>query len=381
MKLVVSGGGTGGHVYPALMVIEALVGRRDTGLPLSSGDVLWIGSRGRIEEELVSRAGYRFVGLAAGGLRGVGPVARIRNAAQIAAGVLHAGRILRDFWPDVVLSTGGYASVSTTVAAWLRRIPVLIYLPDIEPGLAIRVQSRFAARVAVTSEASYRYFPKDKIRVTGYPVRPELYTLRQSEARQALGLAPEPQVLLAFGGSQGARSINQAVVDGLERLLPVCQIVHVTGRLDAETVAAAAGRRPAEQKARYHQHAYLHEMAHALVAADLVVARAGAAALGEFPAAGLPAILVPYPYSGQHQVPNAEYMARNGAARVLPDAELGGRLVPMVLELLQDAELLEAMRESSRSLAHPGAAEAIAEQVRSLAHRRMGSARETGGRP
>jgi UDP-N-acetylglucosamine--N-acetylmuramyl-(pentapeptide) pyrophosphoryl-undecaprenol N-acetylglucosamine transferase len=375
MRLIVSGGGTGGHIYPALAVIAALLrpsGEADAASALQAGDVLWVGSRGRIEEDLVTRAGYRFVGLAAGGLRGVGPVARIRNAAQIAAGVLRGGRILAESRPDVVMSTGGYASVSMTVAAWLRRIPVLIYLPDIEPGLAIRLQSRFARRVAVTSEASYRYFRQDKISVTGYPVRPELFALSKPEARRGLGLAADSPVLLAFGGSQGARSINQAIVNGLESLLPVCQVLHVTGRLDSESVSEAKGRLPAVWQDRYHVHAYLHNMPAALVAADLGVARAGAATLGEFPAAGLPAVLVPYPYSGQHQLPNAEFMARNGAARVLPDSELGDRLVPMILELLADESTLASMRESARALARPDAAEAIAKQVRMLAHRQMG---------
>lgn len=371
MRVVVSGGGTGGHVYPALAVLAAL---RQPG----AVDVLWIGSRGRIEEELVGHAGYRFAGLAAGGLRGVGLAARVRNAAHIALGVGHAGRLLAEFRPGVVMSTGGYASVSTTLAAWLRRIPVLIYLPDIEPGLAIRLQSRLAARVAVTSEASYRFFPPDKVRVTGYPVRPEVFTLRQPEARRSLGLAAEPPVLLVFGGSQGARSINQALVKGLETLLSVCQVVHVTGKLDAAWVSEAAGRLPEAVRERYHAYDYLHDMPLALVAADLVVARAGAATLGEFPAAGLPAILVPYPYSGQHQLPNAEYMARNGAARVVRDADLAERLVPTLLELLRDSDLLAGMRESARSLARPDAADAIAEQVRSLAHTQSG---RTEGRP
>jgi len=376
MKLVVSGGGTGGHVYPALAVLAALP-RPGTGPATVAADILWVGSKGRIEEDLVTRAGYRFIGLAAGGLRGTGLAAKLRNAVQIAAGVVKAQRILADFRPDVVLSTGGYASVAVSVAAWLRRIPVLIYLPDIEPGLAIRLQSQFAARVATTSEASYRYFQRDKVSVTGYPVRPELFTLTQAEARQALGLAADSAVLLAFGGSQGARSINQAIVNGLESLLPVCQVLHVTGRLDEESVAAAASRLPSGWQERYHVHAYLHDMPMALVAADLGVARAGAATLGELPAAGLPAILVPYPYSGQHQVPNAEFMARNGAARVLPDSELSDRLVPAILELLGDKTMLASMREAARALARPDAAEAIAQQVRMLAHRQMG--RTEGG--
>jgi len=373
MKLVVSAGGTGGHVYPALAVVEKLPGRRSQGA--DAAEVLWVGSKGGIEEGLIAQAGLQFVGLAAGGLRGMGPIAKIRNAGRLVSGFRQARGTLARFGPDVVLSTGGYASVAVTVAAWLKRIPVLIYLPDIVPGQAIRTLSRFAARVAVTSEESCRYFDRSKVVVTGYPVRSEILTLSRAKARQALDLDPQSKVLLVFGGSQGARSINQALMAGLQSLLPICQVVHISGRLDEEWVASTARDLPEAMRARYHHYGYLHDMPLALAAADLAVARAGAATLGEFPAAGLPAVLVPYPYSGQHQNPNADYMVRNGAARVLLDAELGEKLVPTLLELLDDApswQALAAMRESARSLARPDAAEAIAGQLRALARRPRG---------
>jgi len=374
MKLVVSAGGTGGHVYPALAVVKTMPGPGQTEAA-EAVEVLWVGGKGGIEETLIAQAGIQFVGLAAGGLRGMGPLVKIRNAVRLTSGFWQARGILARFKPDVVLSTGGYASVAVTLAARLKRIPVLIYLPDIVPGQAIRTLSRFAAKVAVTSEESCCYFDRSKVVVTGYPVRSEILTLSRAQARQALGLDPQSKVLLVFGGSQGARSINQALTAGLQSLLPICQVVHVSGRLDSDWVAGAAHDLPEEMRARYHHYDYLHDMPLALVAADLAVARAGAATLGEFPAAGLPAILVPYPYSGQHQNPNADYMARNGAARVLLDAELGEKLVPTLVELLDDApswQALSAMREAARSLARPDAAEAIAAQLHTLARRPRG---------
>lgn len=369
MKLIVSGGGTGGHVYPALAVLETMPGPKQAK-PSHATDVLWVGSKGGIEEGLIAQAGLPFVGLSAGGLRGMGLMVKIRNAARLARGFWQARGVLAGFKPDVVMSTGGYVSVAVTMAAWLKRIPVLIYLPDIVPGQAIQTMSRFAARVAVTSEESRRYLNQKKVVVTGYPVRSEILTLNRAKARQALGLDPQSKVLLVFGGSRGARSINQALMAGLELLLPICEVVHISGRLDADWVNDEARDLPQAMRGRYHHYDYLHEMPLALVAADLAVARAGAATLGEFPAAGLPAVLVPYPYSGQHQDPNADYMAKNGAARVLRDAELGERLVPTLLELLDDApswQALTAMGNSARALARPDAAEAIAEQLRSLA--------------
>lgn len=372
MKLGVSGGGTGGGVYPALTVVEALLSPRPEGSTLPTlvpDEVLWIGSRGGIEEELVRRAGIPFVGLAAGGLRGMGLLVTARNAARIAGSVGQARRLLTRFQPDVVLVTGGYVCVAVTLAARTLRVPVVIYLPDIVPGLAIRFLSRLATRIAVTSEESFHYLPFQKVVVTGYPVRREIFTLDRLQARQALDLDPAEKTLLVFGGSRGARSINRALIAGLRQLLPLCQVVHISGRLDADWVAGAARSLPEALRARYHHFDYLHDMAQALVAADLAVARAGAATLGEFPAAGLPAVLVPYPYSGQHQQPNADYMARNGAARVLADSDLGQKLVPTVLELLSDEKTLAAMRESARAMARPDAAKSIAELLWLVARR------------
>ena len=370
MKLVVAGGGTGGHVYPGLTVVETMHrprGEGDGRSALALGDVLWIGGRGGMEERLVQRAGIEFVGLPAGGLRGMAALAALRNAAQIARSIGRARRILAEFETNVVLVTGGYASVSVALAAWLQRLPVVIYLPDIVPGLAIRFLSRFARRVAVTHESSYQFFSREKVVVTGYPVRPEIYAADPAGARAELGLEPGEKVLLVMGGSRGARSINRAVVAGLRQMLTKCQIVHISGRLDAGWVAGVAKSLPPEMQQRYHHHDYLHELAPALVAADLAVARAGAATLGEFPAAGLPSVLVPYPHSGQHQLPNAQHMAEAGAALIVMDASLEEALVPIVLRLLEDEEALNSMRQAARALDRPDAAQAIAKQLWSLA--------------
>ena len=373
LKLLVSGGGTGGHVYPALTVLEACLGRslENGSAPLlASENVLWVGSKDGMEEELVQRAGVAYVGLPAGGLRGQGLLTSVRNAWQIASSLGQARRILSSFQPEVLLVTGGYACVAMTLAAWSKRIPVLVYLPDIVPGLAIRFLSRFAAKIAVTSEESYRYFRREKVAVTGYPVRASTFSLTKTTARQALNLAPDEKTVLVFGGSRGARSINRALVAGLQHLLPVCQIVHISGRLDADWVAGMAKTLPEDLQTRYHHYTYLHDMPAALVAADLAVARAGASTLGEFPAAGLPSILVPYPYSGQHQEPNARYMAENGAAVVLADAQLPEQLVRTILNLLGDEQALADMRESAKAMARVDAAQAIVEQLSSLASRR-----------
>jgi UDP-N-acetylglucosamine--N-acetylmuramyl-(pentapeptide) pyrophosphoryl-undecaprenol N-acetylglucosamine transferase len=363
VKLVVSGGGTGGHVYPALTVVDTLLepgGKQATMPVLEQRDLLWVGSRGGMEQDLVARAGIEFVGLPAGGVRGMGPMMAARNSMRILRSVGAARSILAGFGTDVVFMTGGYASVSVALAAWTKRMPIVIYLPDIVPGISIRYLSRLATKIAVTSEESYRFFPRDKVVVTGYPVRARVLSLSQQEAREALGLEQDVKTLLVFGGSRGARSINRAAVAGLRELLPICQIVHITGQLDASWVTGAAKSLPEELRARYHQYDYLHDMPQALVAADLVVARAGAATLGEFPAAGLPAVLVPYPHSGQHQQPNASYMAASGAAELLPDAALDEELVSTVRALLEDEARWHSMRQAAKAMSRPDAAENIA---------------------
>jgi UDP-N-acetylglucosamine--N-acetylmuramyl-(pentapeptide) pyrophosphoryl-undecaprenol N-acetylglucosamine transferase len=334
---------------------------------LASSDVMWIGSQGGIEEELVRDHRLQYVGLRAGGLRGKNPLEGMRNAVRISGSVRKARSILAGFQPDAVFVTGGYACVAVTLAAKSQSIPVLIYLPDIVPGKAIEFLSRLAAKVAVTSEESQRYLPPGKTVVTGYPVRAELWTLDKTQAQKALGLNEGERTLLVFGGSRGARSINHALVAGLRKLLAVCQVIHISGRLDAGWVATAVEDLPKGLLARYHHYPYLHDMPRALVAADLAIARAGAATLGEFPATGLPSILVPYPHSGQHQYPNADFMAQRGASRVIADAELAEKLVPMILELMEDGRELASMRESATALASPDAAKAIAEQLLAMA--------------
>ena len=381
MKLVVSGGGTGGHVYPALTVIDTLLkpgGPQGTTPVLEQRDLLWIGSRGGMEEGLVARADIEFVGLPAGGVRGMGLAMGTRNSVRILRSAGTARRILTGFGTNVVFITGGYASVSVALAAWTKRLPIVIYLPDIVPGMAIRYLSRLATRIAVTSEESYRFFPRDKVVVTGYPVRDEVLSLNREEAREGLGLEHDVKTLLVFGGSRGARSINRAAVAGLRELLPLCQIVHITGPLDASWVTGAAKSLPEELRVRYHQYDYLHGMPQALVAADLVVARAGAATLGEFPAAGLPAVLVPYPHSGQHQQPNALYMAASGAAELLPDVALDDELVPTVRALLEDETRWDNMRQAARAMARPDAAESIAKLLWQVRRQRK-TERPAGG--
>ncbi len=290
------------------------------------------------------------------------------NLIKLVRGFVAARRIVRAFASDVVFVTGGYVCTPVALAAWLQRVPVLIYLPDLEPGLAIRTLSRLATRVAVSFPEAGQFFSKDKVFVSGYPVREAFLKADKATAREIFQLDSHTPTLAVFGGSRGARSINRAVSAVLEPLLDTCQVIHISGRLDAAKMnARQEGLSPALKK-RYRLFPYLHEeMPLALAAADLVVARAGAATLGEFPALGLPSILVPYPYAGAHQEINAQFMVRHGAAVRVSNAELTDRLLPTVQELLGDQDKLVHMGQRARELARPDAAQRIAQEIRTLA--------------
>lgn len=288
----------------------------------------------------------------------------------MARGAAQCAQVIREFRPDVAFITGGYVAAPAAWAAWRGRprVPLMIYLPDVTPGQAIRLTSRLADRVAVSFPEVAGHFPGKAV-VTGYPVRPELLAADRAASRAALGLMDGLPVLLVFGGSRGARSINRALVGALPQLLPSCQVVHISGELDWPWIEEQQqATRNTRYAARYHAYRYLHdEMVQALAAADLVVARAGASVLGEFPALGLPSILVPYPYAGQHQDANAAYLAERGAATVVSDRDLADHLAPMVLGLLNVPARMAAMAAAARSMARPDAAAAIAHELLQLA--------------
>lgn len=357
------GGGTGGHVYPILAVVDALRQKERDGIALC-----YAGMPGSVEERLAKRADIPFETVESGQMRGRAPWEVARSMGRLARGIAQARRLFRGFRPHVVFTTGGYGAAPVLIAARLEGLPALIFLPDAEPGLTVRFLSRLVPRVAVTFEEVRPFFPSEKALVTGYPVRPELLKVSREEGRRRLGLKDNRPVVLAFGGSKGARSINRAVVQGVTSILEVADVVHLTGSLDYPWVMEARAKLPAELLGHYLVFEYLEEeMGCALAAADLVVSRAGASTLGEFPAFGLPSVLVPYPYSGQHQYANARFLVERGASVMVEDRDLSQQLVPVVRRLLADADQRREMGRRASVLAQPGAAERIAAELRRLA--------------
>lgn len=358
MRLLICAGGTGGGVYPALAVHSALASQK------TRVETLWVGGEGGMDANLVTRTGIPYRSIPAAGIHGVNLQALPRNLSQIARGIWASYKILREFRPDVLFFTGGYIAFPMALAGL--RIPTLLYVPDIEPGMALKYLARFADRITVTAPDSRHYFKKEVI-LTGYPLRPDLFKWDRKMARAVLGLSPNKPTLLIFGGSKGAHSINQAVTTHLSTLLELTEVVHICGQPDWKAVNQAKSRLTPAEKKHYHIFPYLHDMGKALAAADLVVSRAGASSLGEFPYFGLSAILVPYPHAWRYQKVNADYLAWLGAAVIIEDSRLQEELVDTVRVLLDNPGKRESMQAAMRSLSKPDAAHAIARQLIELA--------------
>jgi len=344
-------------VYPAIAVLQTMQNKVD---------VLWVGGEGGMETRLVERANVPFKTIPAAGLHGVGLKSLPGNIIRLARGFFTARRILQQFKPDVLFFTGGYVAVPMAFAGM--HIPTALFVPDIEPGLALKTLARFADKIAVIAQESFRFFSqKDRVILTGYPTRSDLAKWTRSDARRVLGLTSEMPVLLVIGGSRGARSINNAVLDNLSALLEQAQIIHITGELDWPTVQTRMKNLNEAQSARYHASPYLHdEMGAALAAADLALSRAGASTLGEYPLFGLPAILVPYPYAWRYQKVNADTLVNKGAAVMLEDQKLSDQLLPLVKDLLHQPQKLASMGAAMKQLSHPEAAEEISRQLFAL---------------
>jgi UDP-N-acetylglucosamine--N-acetylmuramyl-(pentapeptide) pyrophosphoryl-undecaprenol N-acetylglucosamine transferase len=358
---LICAGGTGGGVYPALAVHSALKAAHP------DFETLWVGGEGGMEADLVQRAGVDFRTIPAAGLHGVDLRQYPSNLAAIWRGIQAAASILNEFEPDVLFFTGGFVAVPMAFAG--RKIPSLLFVPDIEPGMALKALAAFAKRITVTSEESRQYFSnRADVVVTGYPVRADLIAWDKRASRLHLDIRGDLPVVLVFGGSKGARSINQALLENLTGLLERVEVVHISGELDWPVVERARENLSIDQAQRYHAFAYLHEdMGAALSAADLVVSRAGASALGEFPQFGLPAILVPYPHAWRYQKINAENLAKNGAAIVLEDARLKSGLLMTIEKLLENPQKLVDMRSAMLARSSQDAAGKIAAQLSQLA--------------
>lgn len=291
---------------------------------------------------MITGAGVTFTAshtVQAGPLHGVSPLRAILSIIRLAIGLMQGLWLMARIRPQAAFLTGGWVGVPVAVAAWLWRVPIIIFVPDIEPGLTLKVLGRFARIITATTADTQAFFSGKKVVATGYPLRNDMLNITQAEGQANFPLQPDLKTLLVFGGSRGARSINRAILRDAAAITHELglQILHVTGSLDWPEVQAAHEKMSADLKARYHIYEYLHQdMGLALAAAHIVVSRAGASILGEFPYFGLPAVVVPYPYAWRYQKVNADWLVSRGAALLVEDEKLADALLPALQTIVND---------------------------------------------
>lgn len=363
MRVLITGGGTGGHIYPGLAIAKELQLRNP------QVELLFVGTQRGLEKDIIPQAGYPFTTITVEGLPRKLTLKSLRTGWKLLRGLWQAQKILGSFRPDWVIGTGGYVCGPVVAMASWKGIPTLIHEQNAYPGITNRLLAKWVTKIAITYEESAKYFPVNKTVVTGNPVRPEIVTAEKKSAMISLGLNPLKKTILIFGGSRGARSINQAVVEAKEAFGQEegMQIIHITGKEDFSWVS---GEKSMEEVKHGNViiKPYLYNMPEALAAADLVVCRAGATTLAEVTVRGVPAILIPYPYAtDNHQEHNARSLEKAEAAVVLLDKDLNGAsLKNAVFTLIKDKAKLDSMAENSKKLGKIRAAEEIVDCLSTL---------------
>ncbi len=393
MNILVSGGGTGGHIYPALAVATLLEKQYQAR-------ILYLGSDDGLETELAPAAGFPFAMVKAGKLRRYISWQTIAGVARVPVGMVQAVGIVRKFAPDVVFTSGGYVAVPAGLAARLNGVPLLMHQQDVPPNLSNRLIAPLATRITVAFEDSVRYFagngdalgrdtsgPYGKTLWLGNPVRQEMLDIRQvspAQARAGLAFEAEMPLLLVTGGSQGARHLNQVVCQALPNLLPHCQVLQISGKQlfeeTREQSIEAMANLDEEMRRRYRLVAYLNEeMAVALQASTLVLCRSGAATLSELAVLGKPSILVPLPpaIGSSPQEANAEMFGRKDAAEVIRDADMKPEiLVERVISIIASPARLESMATAALTFAKPAATQEIAAEIVKIAQKSRAKAKK-----
>jgi len=359
MKLLIAGGGTGGHVFPAIAVAREWL-RRD-----AKREVVIVGTKRGLEMRLVPEAGLPLETIRSAGLKGIGGMKFVRNAALLPASLLDSLAIVRKHRVDVAFGVGGYASGPMMLAAWMARVPTVIFEPNAEPGFTNRVLAGLAARAATAYEATAARWGKKAI-VTGCPVRKEFF----EAPLQAYGEGGRPFRLLITGGSQGALPINRAVVDAMDLLAARkdrLRVVHQTGERDYNAVRVAYARREFNAEVV----PFIGNMAERFAQADLIVCRSGAITVAEVAASGRAAIFIPFAgATDSHQLRNAQALAGKEAARLIPQAELTGeRLAREIFSLLDDPRQLSKLAARAREHARPRAVEDIVDLIEAAVRR------------
>lgn len=369
MRIIVSGGGTGGHIYPAITLVQAIRER------VPEAEFLYVGAKNGLEADIVPKEGLPFEAIELQSFARRITLSNLKTIGKAMTGVVKASRIVKRFRPDVAIGTGGYVCGPILFAASMLHVPIVVQEQNVLPGVTNRILSKFATKIAVGAETAAKHFPASKVVYTGNPIRKEVMSALREDGLKEYGFDGEKPVVLVSGGSRGARSINRAMVPILKEAQehPEVQFLHVTGKGEYEDIQGRLKEAGVELSKAHHLRVepYLYNMPQAMAMADLAVFRAGATGLAELTARGIPAILIPYPYAAEnHQEYNARAMEEAGAARMILNKDLTAETLGATLkELLSDAEKLTKMAEASRKMGRPQAADEIADIVLNLANK------------
>ncbi len=367
MNIIVSGGGTGGHIYPALTIIRTIQAK------CPDANFLYVGTKRGLESDIIPKEGLPFTTVDIQGFERHLTPANLVRAGKAMAGVAKAMHIVKQFHPDAAVGTGGYVCGPILLASSLMHVPTLIQEQNVVPGITNKILSKFVTKIAVGTPEAMKHFPADKVVYTGNPIRSEVMTATRAEGAKAFGFDPEKKTVLVSGGSRGARAINRAMVPVIAEAVKhtEVQFLLVTGKKEYEDILGRIRETGTDLDAVSHVKVvpYLYNMPQAQAMADLAVFRAGATGLAELTARGIPSVLIPYPYAAEnHQEHNARALEEAGAARMILNRDLTPEVLSSVLtELLSEPEKLEQMAAASRTLGRPQAASDIAEMVLELA--------------
>ncbi len=355
MKIIIAGGGTGGHIFPALAIANALK-ERDAAI-----EILFVGAKGKMEMEKIPAAGYKIVGLDIAGYNRSSLIKNISLPVKLVASFLQVRKILKTFKPDAVVGVGGYSSFPVLRSAQSMKIPTFIHESNSLPGKSNIMLGKRATEIFVPSEGMEKYFPAEKIKITGNPVRKVfLQNIPKEEALTFFGLQPVMKTVFVMGGSLGAKSINETIEENIDLFKKnKLQLIWQTGKNFAAQAAKVE-----EERSNIWSNAFIDKMENAYAAADVVISRSGAMTVAELCVVGKPAIFIPYPFAAEnHQTVNASALVNKKAALMVPDAKAKSELFPCLLQLVNNEQQMKELKENISKLGSVNADEVIATEV------------------
>ena len=348
MKVLFAGGGTGGHLYPAIAVAKEIC------KTYPSSEILFAGNKNGIESELVPKEGFNIKFISSGGLSS-NPIKALKSILKLSKGTIESLSLISKFRPDIIVGSGGYVSAPVTFAGKLKKIPVILLEQNTIPGKTNRLVGKIADKICASFSESLNFLPKDKTVITGNPVRPEILSAEREKSRDILEIPQDRLCLLVAGASQGAKSINDALLKTLTYWKEKnWTILHIAGEKHYKNVKAESEKILTENQLDYRCYPFMKDIHNAYAACDLAVCRAGATTIAEITARGTACVMVPYPHAAEnHQEKNAQWLEKNGAGIMIKDCDVNEKFKKIIEELIENAEKRNEMETKAKQLGKP----------------------------